>query len=167
MGCLYHLVPLEVAKGSVFVGQLQIHAGGEQKLVREVSCRCGIGHSIQVARGLGRRRVARGVLIDAESLLVKRLIDEGSGIDRVGNVRRVWGKHSAGCWQHDPQTFIVDKEEQAVLDNRTSEPCRKLVDVIEAPGGQGWSLVAEVVVRVEDAAVPLVDGVAVELVRSR
>ena len=70
-----------------------------------------------------------------------------------------------GVREQEPQPFVIDEEKRLVLDDGTAERIRPLIRV----GEWRWRplRIIERVVRVQEPSVPVIIGVAMELVGAR
>ncbi len=186
VGGLYALVYGCVAEEMVLVAEGLVDAEVHQPFVGEVARRSvegdgaiGCAGVVGVNRGFCCIREARSVLVEVEDFRVgrnfrgeavriqialNRLSGRQCAAENHGPIVGVGGVKCAAAGQDDSQALVVDEEEGLVALDGAADGGRPLVRIVK--GARVAIQLVEEVVGVHHTAVPVVRGVAVELVRA-
>src|SRR6202789_1204671 len=171
------MIGAEVDEEAILVSDVLIDTSGEQPLVGQVidvrlelksaGSASGQGNAaIAAAAGQNvcRTAVARSVVVKGNfgGIADGREIGEGSGLK--GGARNVYG---LGSWYQQTKAFGIHEEEGFILHDGTSDGSRPLVRIVEWTRGYGRGVVVKPIIGVENASIPEIFGVAVEVVAAR
>src|SRR5215468_340345 len=186
---LISMVVLQQKKHSIALADIPIEAPGYQRFVRgtaeirEVIPCTRYAHAqvirtrkpatSQTSRHIARNGVGRSgcVVIEIEDLLVKGI---GSGVcpkafsdvgQGCGLELRTWNLYKHWDWENNRHAFGIGEEKQFLFLDRSSQRGCPLIGVDERP--RTAKLLIEVFVGIEDATVPEVFGVPMELAATR